>query len=807
MISSFRLALRSLRRSPGFSLGAIAMLALGIGVNSGIFTLVNQVLLKPPGISDPDRVVGLETKYDKLNLKNIPLSPPDFNDIRKHREIFEKTSIVGQGDFNYTGENITAQYLQGAPVSADFFDVFGTKPAFGRSFTPEEDQPGANHVVVLAYATWKRLLNGDSSIVGKSIQLNQQSYKIIGIAASDFRWPSRADLWVPLGLPPEKYAESNRFNENYFGFARLKAGVSFRQVDAYLRLLSSDFIHSGTPGGDYARNGGWGMFAVPVTDFLAGNTKAPILILFGAVLFVLLIGSSNIAGLMLARSIARNREIAVRAALGASRWKLLQPTLVESFALALSGAAGGMAVSYTVTRLLLLIAPKDMVKNLDLSIDVRVLLFVGAVTLLVGSMLAAIQAAQVSRHAPYSVLKDSGRSAGAGPGRHTLRAILVAGETALAMVLLICAGLFLRSLANLQNVNPGFDASGVWAANLSLSQTEYEKPEAKIAFYRAATERLSSMPGISAAAFSSLLPFSGTERTGSFNIVGRPLGPGDPEPNARLRYVTPGYFRILGIPLKAGRAFSSQDRAESEPVIVVDENLVKQFWRNEPPIGRQIVRNNMAPATIIGIVGCVKHSDLGNDDGRGTIYFSLFQEPNRFSSIAVKSRTAGMDITGQIHQAISLVDPSEALYDIRPMQTMVFESLATRRLITKLLEFFAIAALLIAALGLYGIIAYSVAQRTQEIGIRIALGAQRTSVLQLVLSHSVKLSGSGVIIGLAGAISTTRLLRNQWFGVNAADPLTFVVVGFLMIAIALLASYIPARRALRVNPVDALYCE
>jgi putative ABC transport system permease protein len=807
MIASFRFALRGLRRSPGFSLAAITMLAFGIGVNSAIFTLVNQVLLNPPGISEPDRVLGLEAKYDKLNLKNIPISPPDFNDIRKHTELFEKTSIVGQGDFNYTGENITAEYLQGAPVSAEFFDVFGTKPALGRSFAPEEDQPGANYVVVLAYTTWKRLFNGDSSIIGKSIQLNQKSYKVIGVAAQDFRWPSRADLWVPLGLPPEKYGESNRFNENYFGFARLKAGVSFRQADAYLGVLSNEFKHSGTPGGDYARNGGWGMFAVPITDFLAGNTKTPILILFGAVVLVLLIGSSNIAGLMLARSIARNKEIAIRAALGAGRWKLLQPTIAESFALALSGAVGGMAVSYTATRLLLLIAPEDMVKNLNLRMDVRVLLFIGAVTLLVGCMLAAIQAAQVSRNAPYSVLKDSGRSASAGPGRYKLRAVLVTGETALAMVLLTCAGLFLRSLAHLQDVNPGFDTSNVWAANLSLSQTEYEKPEAKIAFYRTARERLSSMPGISAAAFSSLLPFSGVERTGSFNLVGRPLRPGDPEPNARLRYVTPEYFQTLGISLKAGRVFSPQDRMESEPVVVVDESLVKQFWRKESPIGRQIVRNKQAPATIIGIVGRIKHSDLGNDDSRGTIYFSLFQQPSLYSSIVVKSRTAGMDMTGQVRQAISLVDPSEALYDIRPMQTMVFESLATRRLITKLLEFFSMAALLMAALGMYGVIAYSVAQRTQEIGIRIALGAQKLSVLRLVLGHSVKLTGLGVIIGLAGAIMATRSLQSQWFGLNAADPATFAAVGFLMIATALLASYMPARRALRVNPVDALHSE
>jgi predicted permease len=807
MISDLRFTFRSLTRSPGFSLAIIAMLALSIGANSAVFSLVNQVLLNPPGISNPDRVVALRTQYDKLNLKSIPISPPDFIDIHKNTELFEKVAIAGQGDFNYTSENATAEYLRGAPVSVEFFDAFGTKLTLGRSFRPEEDQVGASYVTVLAYVTWMRLFDGDSSIIGKSIQLNQQSYRVIGVAAPNFRWPGRTDLWVPLGLAQEEYGETQRFNENYLGFARLRTGVSFAQANAYLHLLSNQFMNSETVGSTYAKNAGWGMFGVPITDFLSGDTKTPILVLFGAVGFVLLIACSNIAGLMLARSVGRNKEIALRAALGASRWKLLQPILGESLLLTVIGGAGGIAVSYAATRLFLLTAPKNTVGNLDLRMDIHFLLFMASVTLIVGVALAAVQAVQVSRIAPFTVLKGSGRSATAGPGRQKLRTVMVTGETALATVLLIGAGLFLRSLARLQEVNPGFNAHGVWAASLSLSQTQYEKPEVKIAFYRNATERLLAMPGISGAAFSSLVPFSGIERTGSFRIQGRPLGPGDPEPNGNLRYITPGYFEAMGIPLKAGRLFSPQDRLETEAVALVDENLAKQFWPNESPIDRQIDRNNQPRATIIGVVASIKHSDLASDSGKGTLYFSLLQQPYRFASIVVRSHGDAINMESQIRQAISLVDPTEAVQDIRPLQAMVSDSLAARRLVTRLLGSFGLAALFIAAVGMYGIVAYSVAQRTQEIGIRMALGAQTSSVLQLILGQGVRLAGLGVMIGLGGAIIGARFLQSQWFEVNALDPATFGLAGGIMFAMALLASYVPATRALKVNPVEALHYE
>lgn len=803
MISTLRLSFRNLIRSPGFSFATVATLALGIGTTSAIFTLVNQVLLNPPGIASPERVVVLETKYDKLRMNNVPVSVPDFADIRRNNEIFGKVAIIGQADFNYTREDAFAEYMKGAPVSADFFGVFGMTPALGRSFWAEDDQPGTNSVVVLAYSTWKRLFGGDPSIIDKSIQLNQQPYRIIGVAASDFRLPP-VDLWVPLGLPPSDFAETNRFEEKYVAFARLNPGVSVAEANAYVKVLSSQFISNGSPGGTYAKNNGWSMLATPMRDFIAGDTKTPLLVLLGAVGFVLLIVCFDVAGLMLARTAGRSREIVVRAALGANRWKLMQPSMVESLLLSFISSAIGLGVSYGFTRLLLLMAPKALARSLDLRIDANVILFSVLVTAMVGAALAFAQGLQIARIAPISSLKGHGHSAASGPARLRLRSTLVVAETAVAVLLLAGAGFFLRSFMHLQELNPGFESRGVWVANLSLAQARYAQPEARAAFYQQTINQLKNLPGISYAALGSTVPFSGIERTGSFHVEGRPLGRNDPEPNANVRYVTGSYFEALGIPVKAGRPFSEQDRKDTEPVAMIDENLAEQFWPNENPVGKRLSRPNQPWCRIIGVVGHVKQADLGSDSGKGTFYFSLLQQPSRFASIVIKSSSNEIDFESTIRKAVAQVDASEAVQDVLPLYGLLSDSLAARRLVTRLLGVFAFGALLIAALGLYGIIAYAVTQRVHEIGIRMALGAQKSSVLQLILGHGIRPAGAGVVIGMAGAMTCTKLLQRQWFGINPFDPVTFIGVGLVMVATALLASYLPARRVLSVNPAEAL---
>ena len=446
MLHDFRISIRTLLRSPGFGLTAIAALALGIGANAAIFSLVNQVLLNPAGVSHPDRVAAVRIKYDKLNLSSIPVSVPDFADVRDSRETFQHAAVVRLGDISYTGGD-APQRLQGAMASVEWFDVFGAKPQIGRVFTAGEDQPNANQVAVLAYATWRRLFGADPGIVGRTISLNENPYRVIGVMGADFRWPRETDVWVPLGLARDAYAEGNRFNESLVAFARMRPGVPFEKANALIQMMGDRLKRSGTRGAAYAADSAWGMFAVPMTDFIAGDTRKPLLILMGAVGLVLLIACSNIAGLMLARTSGRAREIAVRTALGAGRWRLMRQTLAESVLLAGAGAMAGLALAYGGARVLLLLAPENATAGLSAGIDLQVLLFTVIATLLSAVLFGLAPAWQIGKLDAIEILKGTGRSGMSGRGRQRLRAALVVSETALALMLLVGAGLFLRSLA------------------------------------------------------------------------------------------------------------------------------------------------------------------------------------------------------------------------------------------------------------------------------------------------------------------------------------------------------------------------
>jgi predicted permease len=807
MISDIRFALRSLAKSPGFALTSVAALALGIGANSAIFSLVNQLLLNPPGISNPERIVAVRAKYDKLNLKSIPVSVPDFADVRSSTQIFAHAALAGEGDFNYTGGEIPER-LQGANVSVQWFDVFGAKPHLGRIFQPEEDLPNANPVVVLSYAAWKRLFGGNPAVLDKTIELNQKPYRIVGVMGSEFRWPPQVDLWAPLGLAADAYSENNRFNENYFAVARMNPGVSLPQTNAFIHVLVDRVRQANARISGYAISSQWSMFAVPITDYIAGDTKKPMLVLLGAVGFVLLIACSNIAGLMVARTAGRAKEIAVRAALGAGRWQLVRQVISESLLLALAGAALGLAVAYAGARLLLLIAPESSALGLDARLDVNVLLFTGGVAILSGILFGLAPAWQIARVSPYEVLKASGQAVTASHGRQTLRAALVVCESASAVVLLAGAGLFLRSLAQLQNVKPGFDPRGVMTATLSLPQMQYKGAEKQIVFYRAILERLASLRGVQSAALGMPLPFSGNGGSASFGIEGRPAAPGDPGPHGDIRYVTPGYFEAMGIPLKSGRYFGGQDRQGTEPVVVIDENLARQYWPNEDPVNKHMRRGVRAPwSSIVGVVGHVNHSDLAGDTGKGVYYYCLFQQSLPMASILLKTQGDPASLASAIRQAVREVDPNQPVSRLKTMQDMVQNSLAPRRFAVRLLGFFAMVALFMSALGLYGVISYSVAQRTQEIGLRMALGAQSRSLLAMVVGQGLRLAALGVVIGLILAMACSQMLQSQFFGVSAFDPLTFVSIAAVLLGAASLASYLPARRAANVDPLRALRYE
>lgn len=809
MISALRITCRTLAKSPAFSLTAIAALALGIGANTAIFSVVNQVLLNPAGVSHPERIVALRAKYDKLAMKSIPVSVPDFSDVQKSTQLFESAAVLGQGNYNYTGSGIPER-LQGATVSLQWFDVFGAKPRLGRVFQPEEDQPGVNHVVVLSFAAWKRLFGQDVGVLGRTIELNGMPYHIIGVMGPEFRWPAAADLWIPLGLPAKAFNPENRFNENYNAVVRLKPGVRFAQASAFVEILSNRVRNDGTSNGAYAKDSAWGMFIVPFTDFIAGDTKTPMLVLLASVGFVLLIACSNIAGLMLARASGRSREIAVRAALGASRWDLIRQTLSESLVLSFAGAIAGLVLSFAAVRALLAIAPEDAAVALNVRIDSTVLLFTALAAIAAGILFGIAPAWQISRLDRFDALKEGGRSGSAGLRRQRLRAGLVIGEVALALVLLVGAGLFLRSLASLEEVNPGFQPQGVITGFVSLPENQYKDPAKQVAFYRAVLDRLSAQGGVTTAAAAVQVPFSGQAGSSSFSIQGRPSPPGDPGPHGDISFVTAGYFSALRIPLKSGRVFTDQDQVSTTRVAMIDDTLAREYWPNEDPVGKHIRLDSSEPwATIVGVVGHTKNSDLAGDVVKGKYYFSMFQTTFLFgaNTFLARANSDPAHLSAALRDSVRAIDPSLAVSRMRLLSDMVASSLAPRRFVVMLLGIFAALALLMAVIGLYGVISYSVTQRTQELGIRMALGAQTKEVLSLVIGEGMQLAGIGAAIGLAVSFTLNRLLKNQLFQVSAFDPLTFAVTALVLIAAALLACYIPARRAIRVDPMDALRYE
>ncbi len=626
----------------------------------------------------------------------------------------------------------------------------------GRTFRPEEDLPNADPVVILAHAAWKRLFGGDPSAIGKVIELNQKPYRIVGVMAPDFR-PRLVDLWVPLGLPTGAYDARNYFDEHLFAAARMYSGRTVAQANAFIQVLADRVRNSGTTGGAYAQSSGWGLFAVPMTDFMAGETKKPMLVLVGAVGFVLLIACSNIAGLMVTRTAGRAKEIAVRAALGAGRWQLVRQVLAESLLLAAGGAALGLGLAQVGIRLLLAIAPEEANIGLAARLDLHVLAFTALVAMVSGVLFGLAPAWQIARFSPYEILKASGQSVTPSHGRQRLRAVLVIGEAALAVVLLAGAGLFLRSLTRLQDVRPGFDPRGVMTASLSLPSSRYKEPAQRVAFYRAVIERLAGIHGAEIATIGAPLPFSGMGGSGSFSIEGRETGPGDPGSHGDIQYVAPDYFQAMRIPLKSGRYFTDADRQGAEPVFVIDENLARQYWPNENPVGKHMRQGGRAWATIVGVVGHVNRSDLAGDTGKGLYYYCLLQRPIPFATIVVKTSGDPASLGPAIREAVRAVDPTQPVHDLKTMQDMVRNSLAPRRFAVRLLAFFAAVALFMAAQGLYGVISYSVAQRTQEIGLRMALGARSASLLGMVVGQGLRLAGVGVVIGLILAMACSRL--------------------------------------------------
>lgn len=815
LLEDFRYALRMLLKSPGFAAVAILTLALGIGANTAIFSVVNGLLLHPYGIPHPERLLAIRARYEKLNLKSIVISAPDFTFVRDNKQTFAAAAIQAPSNFNYETGSWPLQ-LRGARVSWQWFEVFEARPLLGRFFTPEEDQPNADREVVLAYNAWRSIFGGDNEIVGRTVQLNQQPYKIIGVTGPEFQWPSQTDLWAPLGLAPDAFLLNNIFNENYLAVARLEPRVKPSNAAAFLKMISQQVSDDPRTQG-FPKASGWSLFAIPFTEFVYGDVRTPLLILLGAVGLVLLIACSNVAGLLLARASARAKEFAVRTALGASPWRLARQMLRESLALAFFGMVLGLVIASQAIRALLWLAKENLSTGLDIHLDLYVLVFTALIAGASAIIFGAAPAWQIAFLDPHQNLKQGRGTGEGGAGRHRFRSGLVVAELSLALVLLASAGVFLKSLAKLQDVAVGFRPHDLMTAALALPDHQYDTPEKQIAFLKSTLDRLANAAGVVSAAAGVPLPFSGFGGSASFNIEGRVSPPGDPGPHGDIRGASPRYFETMGIRLLEGRVFTDQDRLGGQPVAIIDKNLAREYWPHQDALGQRIRNGNTSPwNTIIGIVDPVRHSQVVGEEasatgtessGKGVYYFPLYQiNSPAFFLIARASGNPGA-LADAIRAAVHGVDPSQPVSDLKTMDERIALSMGPRRSAVTLLSVFAAIALTLAAVGLFGLIRYNVTQRTQEIGVRMALGASPSDVLRMVLGESLRLALVGVAGGLVAAFALTRVLSSLLYGVSATDPLTFAGMALLLICVALLASWIPAHRATRVDPLVALRYE
>ena len=845
ILYEFRYALRQLRHSPGFALVSVLTLALGIGANIAVFSVTNAVLLNPSGIPNAGGLVALRARYRAIpDLSNISVSPPDFADAAEGKDIFSSSAIMNGASFNYSRENGNPELLNGAKVSSGYFDTFGVKPMMGRGFTPEEDQPGAEREVVLSYRAWEKHFGSDPNIVGESLTLNNQAYRVVGVMGPSFNWPNQAELWAPIALPPARYKDANyRYNEYLFAVARLRPGVTLQQANAYLNMKAEQNIasestskagSSGGPPKSFGRASGWGMFAMPLTEYIGGNLRKPLTMLLIAVGMVLLIACANIAGLQMARATARERELAVRVALGAQRVRLLRQALVESIVLTLAGVALGFVVAMVTAPVLLRYLPDMLSTTIRPSFRGPVLLFVTGIAVVCSLLCGLVGAWQRSKPGWFNALQEGGRSGTGGAVHQRVRSALVVTQIALSLVLLAGAGLLLSSLKALQQVETGFVPSGLLSARFTLPQSVYgpvkvtnpspdkdiaakqrqdaeDASDAKVAaFYSALQNRLSSIPGVSSAALADSVPFDNNGGSASFSIQGRPLAPNDPGPHGNVHLVSPDYFSTLKVPLVMGRSFTPQDRQGTERVVIIDTVLAHQYWPGQNPIGEHISFDDPVKGpwrVIVGMVAHARATSLESDTNEGFYYFPAAQVPQLSTAMVVRSSRPAESLTGDVSAAVRAVDSSVPIYDVKTMDQRVDESLIGRRFVVLLLTTFAALALLLAALGLYGVISYSVRLRTRELGVRMALGAQRGEVMQLVLLQGARLAAIGVVLGVFFAALLGRIFSSLLFKVGVLNVVPWIAATVILVATVLLASYLPARRAASIEPMKALRTE
>ena len=806
LFNTARYSARLLRKNAAFSITAILTLALGIGANIAVFSVMNAVLVNPSGIPHPDRMVALRAKYAMGDLNNISMSAPDVADAASATNLLSAVAAMQPGRLNFAPSGSTPIKLDGARVTYQWFDAFEAKPLLGRVFRPEEDMPDANREVVLSNKSWQSRFGADKGIVGKKLLLNDQWYEVVGVMGPEFNWPNNAEMWLPLGMKPERFHDPNyRYNENLFTVGRMRDGVTVDQVNAYLNTKAAEVTTSEGPN-SYSKSSGWGMFSMPLIEFVSGNLKKPLAVLIGAVALVLLIVCANIAGLQLARASSRQREVSIQIALGSSRSRLIEQALVESLILAIFGAVLGVAVARLAIPALLAIAPMSLGSNLTVNMDIMVLAFVTVISI-VCAVLCGIAPAWQMTHVRWSqALQEGGRSETVSKSRQHLRSMLVVCEIAVAMLLLTGAGLLTRSLTRLEHVDTGFESEHVMSGIVSLPAVKYKEDPTQAAFYTALEEQLRRQPGVTDVGIADCVPFVDMCGSASFDIVGRTRAPNDPGPHGYIRTVSPGYFSTLKIPVLEGRAFTASDRAGTAEVAVIDNVLAHQYWPNENPVGQYLNFDSKHPKIqIVGIVAHARSSSLESDGSEGFYYLSLSQFPSPDASIAVRTSLSKPASLGSvIQEAVRAVDSNQPVYDLKTLQERVEDSLVGRRFLVVLLSIFAGLALLLSALGLYGVINYGVKLRVREIGIRMALGAQRLEVLRMILRQGIQIAAIGLAAGLIAVFVAGRALSSMLYQVTLFNPATLFWTSLVLVGTVLIATYLPARRAAQLDPMRTL---
>ncbi|MEP7343281.1 MAG: ABC transporter permease [Acidobacteriota bacterium] len=798
-----RFGLRMLLSKPGFTLIAVLSLALGIGANTAIFSLVDAVLLRPLPFHEPERLVIVWEDAAKIGFPRNTPAPANYADWKAQNQVFEDMAALNWRSLALTDEG-EPEKVETQGVTANFFPLLGVKPMLGRSFTQEEDKEGADRVAVVSYGLWQRRFGGDPALVGKEILLDGQKRTVLGVMPAGFQFMSKdTGLWVPMAFNQEDLA--NRGGHYLTVVARMKPGVTLAQASADIAGITKRINQ------DHPMHGfELGSVVISLREQLAGDVRTSLIVLLVAVGCVLLIACANIANLLLSRGAARYREIAVRTALGAGRGRVVRQLLTESVLLAVAGGLTGLLFAWLSFSFLKQIIPASMALNAGVKIDVRIFGFTLLLSLLTGIVFGLAPALQAAKVDLNEALKSGGRT-GAGAGHRRLRGALVVTEIALALVLLVGAGLLIQTFLKLRALDIGVNPENVLTLRTQLPRSKYGELPKRAAFYQQVLERVRALPGVTAAGYGTAVPLTWKGGTSGFTVEGKEQGPGQ---DANNRQVTAGYLETMGVKLRQGRFFDEHDDAQSQPAAIINETMARQYWPGENAVGKRFKlggTDSTSPwRTVVGVVGDVKEMGLEAPPKAETFY-PFQQLPDMLWNMPrdLTVRTSGdpMSLVAAVRQAVWSVDPAQPISNVRTMDEIMAEEVAQRRIGMTLLAAFAALALLLASLGIYGVLSYAVTQRTQEIGIRMALGANRLAVLRLVMADGLRLAAAGVAIGLGVSFALTRLMTGLLFGVSASDPRTLAGVTLLLTAVALLACYVPARRATKVDPMIALRYE